>query len=230
MRRTALRIAPAMLILLLAACGPSAADRQSAQSPVVSGRLEAGLRMLTLDPGAADQKFTIYRGDYLQIQASDGAHVTLEIPSLNIVQQFPPAEGAPSYIKIPDAGAYPFTAGAASGVIEAIEYQAAQYAEVSAKEAAALIANRQPFILDVRTEREFGSGHLDGATLVPVQSLQGRLPELAAHKQEPVLIYCASGNRSTVAAKLLIDAGFEQVYNVRRGIAEWSREGLPVVR
>jgi rhodanese-related sulfurtransferase len=63
-----------------------------------------------------------------------------------------------------------------------------------------------------------------------VQALQGRIAELAAHKQEPVLIYCASGNRSTVAAKLLIDAGFEQVINLRRGIAEWNRAGLPVVK
>lgn len=230
MRRTGSVIVTCVFTLTLAACGNSAVDRQTAPGAAISGRLEAGLRVLTLDPAAADQKFTIYRGDYVRIETTSGATVVLAIPALDVAQSFPPAEGEPQYVKIPDAGTYPFTAGTATGVIEAIEYQAPQYAEVSAKEAAALIANRQPFILDVRTAREFGAGHLEGASLVPVQDLHGRLSELAAHKREPVLVYCATGNRSTVAAKLLIDAGFEQVYNVRRGIGEWSREGLPVVR
>ena len=82
----------------------------------------------------------------------------------------------------------------------------------------------------MRTGGEFAGGHLEGAVLIPVQELARRGGELAAHKQDPVLIYCATGNRSTVAAKMLVDAGFEQVINVRRGIKEWMREGLPVVK
>ena len=48
-------------------------------------------------------------------------------------------------------------------------------------------------------------------------------------KARPLLVYCRSGNRSTVAAKLLIDAGFNDVINLRHGIVEWEREGLPIV-
>ena len=52
----------------------------------------------------------------------------------------------------------------------------------------------------------------------------------AGHAQRPVLICCATGNRSTVAAKILIDRGVQRVYNLRPGIAGWERENLPVVR
>ena len=85
-------------------------------------------------------------------------------------------------------------------------------------------------MLDVRTPREFAEGHLEGAMLIPVQVLQARLGELAGHKDEPVFVYCKTGNRSTVAAKLLVDAGHTEVVNLRRGIREWQSAGLPVVR
>jgi rhodanese-related sulfurtransferase len=52
----------------------------------------------------------------------------------------------------------------------------------------------------------------------------------AGHAQRPILICCATGNRSTVAAKILIDRGVQRVYNLRPGIAGWERENLPVVR
>lgn len=223
-------IAPVVLILAMAACSKSSETPPAAAGPEISGRLDAGLRVLTIDPQAQGQHFRIYAGDYVRPELASGAPFTLEVPTLAVNQVFPAAEGAPAYFKVPEPGSYPFTAGAATGVIEAVAYAAAQYTEVTAQEAAAFIANRRPLILDVRTEREFAGGHLEGATLIPVQVLQGRLAELAGHKQAPVLVYCASGNRSTVAAKLLIDAGFEQVINVRRGIAEWNKAGLPVVK
>ena len=216
--------------LAAAACNGSQGSRGSSSAPAVSGRLEAGLRVLTFDPQAADQRFTIYRGDYVRPELTTGEAFTLDIPALGVSRRFPAgAEEAP-YFKVPDAGSFEFRLGPAGGVIVAIEYTAVEYREVNAREAAALIANVQPLILDVRTAREFASGHLDGAVLIPVQDLQRRLGELSAHRRDPVFIYCATGNRSTVAAKMLVDAGFVQVVNLRRGIAELSREGLPVVR
>ena len=145
-------------------------------------------------------------------------------------RQFPAAADEHPYFKVPDAGSFEFRLGSASGTIDAIEYTAAQYREVGAQEAASLIANVHPVILDVRTEREFAAGHIEGAVLIPVQEFQRRLGELSTHKQDPVLVYCASGNRSTVAAKLLVDAGFVQVANLRQGIAGWNQAGLPTVK
>lgn len=219
-----------VLPLALAGCGGSTDKTESAPSQVISGRIDAGLRVLTLDPVATGQHVTIYRGDYVRPELSTGESFTLDIPALEVSRTFPaPADEHP-YFKVPDAGSFEFRIGAAGGVIEAIEYTSPQYREVGAQEAAQLIANVGPLILDVRTEREFAGGHIDGAMLIPVQEFQRRLGELSAYKQSPVFVYCASGNRSTVAAKLLVDAGFVQVANLRHGIAEWNREKLPTVK
>ena len=222
---------PLLGLLLVAASGDGESETAATtEGEQISGRIEHGLRVLTIDPSAGDQHFRIYRGDFVRPERADGQGFSLAIPDLEVDMTFPLPEGERPYFKVPAHGTYPFTMGEASGVIEAIEFAAAAYREVSAKEAAGLIANLEPFILDVRTPGEFAEGHIDGAVIIPVQVLQSRVAELADHKDGPVFIYCRSGNRSTVAAKMLIDAGHQQVINLRRGIKEWSREGLPLVK
>jgi rhodanese-related sulfurtransferase len=219
-----------LMLLTLMACGKSPQGRTPAAAPGVSGRLEAGLRVLTFDSKAQDQRLRVYRGDYVRPELNTGEPFTLEIPALKLVQRFPGAADEPTHFKVPDAGSFEFRIGAAGGTIEAVEYRAATYREVSAKEAALQIANLKPVIVDVRTPGEFAGGHLEGAVLIPVQEFQRRLGELAPYKQAPIFVYCRSGNRSTVAAKLLVDSGFENVINLRRGIVDWTQEGLPVVK
>lgn len=68
-------------------------------------------------------------------------------------------------------------------------------------------------LLDVRTEGEFQAGHIDGAKLVPVQSLDKRFEDVGP-RDKPVVIYCASGMRSAKAARMLTKAGFEEVYDL----------------
>lgn len=220
-------LAALLLPLLAAGCGGA----QTEAGTAISGRIEDGLRVLTVDPGAADQRFTIYRGDYVRLEAPDGGAVAVIVPALDVHKTFPVAAGEKAYFSVPDAGAFPFTTTAGgAGVIEALELRAASYTEVNADEAADLLAAARPFVLDVRTPGEFAQGHLQGAVLIPIQDLQRRLAELAPHKEEPVFVYCRTGNRSTVAARLMLDAGFEQVINLRRGIVDWERAGKPVVR
>jgi len=224
-----LRILPLLLPVLavLLGCGGAAPD----DGPVISGRLEDGLRVLTVDPVAPAQTFTIYRGDYVRVETPDGAPVVLTIPALDVAKRFPVAAGDKAYFKVPDAGDFAFTTDAGgAGVIHALELAEARYSEVGVDAAADLLAAADPFVLDVRTPQEYAAGHLKGAVLIPIQDLQRRLGELAAHKQEPLFVYCRSGNRSTVAARLLLDAGFEKVINLRPGITAWERAGRPLVR
>jgi len=82
--------------------------------------------------------------------------------------------------------------------------------------------------LDVRTHGEYKAGHIENATLIPVQELQSRIKELAEYKNQDILIYCATGNRSTVASKILIDDGFNRIINMRHGIYGWRMEEYPV--
>ena len=231
-RLPVLALALAVVVLAsLAACG-SGDDAVRQDAPEISGRIEAGLRVLRFDPQATDQHFVIYRGDYVRPEiVGDHAAFTLEIPELEVSFEAPIGAGERPYFKVPDAGRFAFTLGEASGVIEAVEYQAGGYRELSAQDAAGLIANVDPFVLDVRTEGEFAAGHLADAKLIPVQQLEQRLGELdQLDHDRPVLVYCRSGNRSTVAARMLVDRGFQQVYNIRRGLKEWEAAGLPLER
>ena len=75
-------------------------------------------------------------------------------------------------------------------------------------------------ILDVRQPREYERGHLPGAKLIPLPELDKRLPELDAEKA--VIVYCASGGRSRIAAQTLADRGFEGAYNLKGGFRAWE--------
>ena len=68
-------------------------------------------------------------------------------------------------------------------------------------------------LVDVRTPEEFAVEHIPGAVNIPVQDLDRRMGELEP-KEQPVVVYCQSGNRSGRAAKLLKDAGYAAVHDL----------------
>jgi len=70
-----------------------------------------------------------------------------------------------------------------------------------------------PIIVDVRTEREFDRGALDGAVNHPVQGLPGTLLDMGIELDEEVIVYCRSGRRSAQAKTLLKAAGFKLVFD-----------------
>jgi hydroxyacylglutathione hydrolase len=78
-------------------------------------------------------------------------------------------------------------------------------------------------VLDVRSSSEWSEGHIPGAVNVPLAELTSRLTELRA--RQPIVTYCQSGARSTVAASVLRAAGIMDVSNAEGGFEEWSRIG-----
>jgi parallel beta-helix repeat protein len=82
-------------------------------------------------------------------------------------------------------------------------------------------------ILDVRTKGEYDSGHIYGATLIPVADLPARIGELAGHMNDEILVYCGSGGRSQTASGILDSNGFAKVYNMLGGITAWKSAGYP---
>lgn len=230
MRRTARRAAltAAALLLVWFLSGGAAPAAGAGVQPEISGRLVDGVREVEVAAAQA-QRLTVYRGDYVRFRSTGpGPQPPISIPALSVEWQ--PAPGGPPYVKMETAGEYAFTMGAAGGTIAVVDYREAAYRELTPSEAAALIRAVDPLILDVRTPSEYERGRIPGSVLLPLQQLQARWQEIAGHSQRPVLITCATGNRSTVAAKILIDRGFRRVYNLRPGIAGWEREKLPVVR
>jgi rhodanese-related sulfurtransferase len=205
---------------------------QAASEPTaVSGRLENGYRILTIPTGATPLAFTVYRGDYVKFEIpADSGDSLLVIPELKVEQRLPHRLAEARHITMRQAGVVPFTLNNRPGTITVVDFKRPNYRELTAAEAADLIERFEPLILDVRTPREYQSGHLPDAFLLPVQELQANINRLASYREREILIYCATGNRSTVAAKILLDGGFKQITNLRHGLVDWQRRDLPVVR
>lgn len=75
-------------------------------------------------------------------------------------------------------------------------------------------------VVDVRTAAEYQAGHIRAALNVPLETL-GQV-SAAWSKDQPVVVYCATGARSAQAAAILAGAGFRKVYNLEKGIAAWT--------
>ena len=84
-----------------------------------------------------------------------------------------------------------------------------------------LDAKEDFFLLDVREPHEVPIANL-GAPLIPVGELEKRIGELAAHKDQEIVIHCRSGARSQKAALILKNAGFKNVENLAGGILAWA--------
>jgi len=195
-----------------------------------SGRIVEGLRYLPVPAGDNALHYTVFRGDYIKFERTPGSgSARLKIPDLGIDAVLPPDTAASPYFKMRQSGRFAFTLGHREGLIEVLAYQPANYREMTAAQAEAFITQDDPLILDVRTPAEFKSGHLPNAVLIPVQELQRRIGELTPYRDKDILVYCATGNRSTVAAKILIDRGFTRIANLRHGIADWYQRKYPVV-
>ncbi len=80
-------------------------------------------------------------------------------------------------------------------------------------------------VLDVRTEKEWNSGHIDGAIHIHGGKLQERFADVPRDK--PVAVVCGSGYRGSIAASFLKREGYEDVANVVGGMAAWRAAGLP---
>lgn len=96
--------------------------------------------------------------------------------------------------------------------------------EVSREEARKLIeAGAQ--LIDVRTEHEWEAGRIAGATHLPLAELPQRTGEI--DKERPVVLYCRGGNRSTMAATALAEAGYD-AKKLSEGIVGWAEAELPL--
>jgi rhodanese-related sulfurtransferase len=94
-------------------------------------------------------------------------------------------------------------------------------AEVSEK----MKVGKHPLVIDVRQPEEFRQGHISGAKLIPLNELHKRMDELP--KGREIVCVCASGSRSSSAAKILMKEGYT-VFDMSGGMIAWRRAKLPV--
>jgi len=105
-----------------------------------------------------------------------------------------------------------------------------QIREVDPKEVNGLVANPNgEVIVDVREQQEFEESHIPGAVHVPRGHLESRIEGAARDKAGRVVLYCASGNRSALAARTLQEElGYENVESMTGGITLWKDRGYDV--
>ena len=82
-------------------------------------------------------------------------------------------------------------------------------------------------LIDVRERAEYQEGHVPGAVNIPMGELPGRLDEI--DRAVPVLVVCASGNRSSDLVPVLVAADYDSA-NVTGGTSAWARAGRPVAK
>ncbi len=83
------------------------------------------------------------------------------------------------------------------------------------------------FVLDVRSPREYDSGHIPGATNINHTELSNHLEKLRGYEDKDVVVYCERGVRAQKAQKILKTAGFSNVYHLKGDMAKWRRRELP---
>ncbi|HEV2858625.1 MAG TPA: rhodanese-like domain-containing protein [Solirubrobacterales bacterium] len=96
--------------------------------------------------------------------------------------------------------------------------------EVSRDEARKMVEEGAQLV-DVRADHEWEAGRIAGAKHVPLPELPQRTSEI--EQDRPVVVYCRGGNRSSMAAAALSDAGFEAV-KLSEGIVGWDKDDLPL--
>jgi rhodanese-related sulfurtransferase len=102
--------------------------------------------------------------------------------------------------------------------------EAGEPREVSREEAQKMVADGAQLV-DVRADHEWEAGRIAGATHLPLAELAERAGEI--DKERPVVIYCRGGNRSSMAATALGEAGYDAV-KLTEGITGWSEAELPL--
>jgi len=88
-------------------------------------------------------------------------------------------------------------------------------------------------LVDVRTGAEYEGGHLRNALHVPAQEfIFGAYAKKlrGVSKDDPIILYCRSGRRSGIAQQILMREGYSDIKNLKGGMIEWKKAGLPFVK
>lgn len=90
-----------------------------------------------------------------------------------------------------------------------------------------LSGTEQPFVLDVRTPREWTARHIEGSVNLPLNHLRERITDVPRDRQ--IAVHCAGGYRSSIAASILHQYGITNLIEMAGGLAAWDAAKLPVV-
>lgn len=98
------------------------------------------------------------------------------------------------------------------------------YMNINAEQAKKIMDTESGYIiLDVRTQEEYDEAHIPGAIVIPNTELEVRAESELPDKDQMILVYCRSGRRSKLAADILVELGYTNIYEFG-GIIDWPYE------
>jgi len=124
-------------------------------------------------------------------------------------------------------------------VVKAITDQAQKFLHMSgtdfyydvqvrlAEEVAAIVGDTHPLVLDVRTPGEWDEKHIEPSVNIPLNHLVERVAEVP--RDRPLVVLCAGGYRSSIAASLLEQRNFTDLVELAGGIAAWETASMPLL-
>ena len=99
--------------------------------------------------------------------------------------------------------------------------------QLSAHELRSMLEQKKGLvILDVRTDSEYREGHIAGAINIHSGQIKERLHEL--ERAKPIALVCRTAHRSSIAGSILLQHGFQHLYNVSGGMSAWVNAGYEV--
>lgn len=125
------------------------------------------------------------------------------------------------------------------GLMDFVKAAKSVIREVDAAQLKAKIdSNEDMLLVDVRESSEHEQGHIRGAVLIPRGIMEAaadpgypkHAPDLVAARNRQVVLYCATGGRSAMAAAVLQLMGFTNVVSLAGGYGGWEQAGMPVVK
>jgi rhodanese-related sulfurtransferase len=109
---------------------------------------------------------------------------------------------------------------------EKVEVSGGAYTDASVAELQRMLKNKDFTFVNVHIPFE---GDIAGTDLsIPYNEIEQNLSKLPAEKDAKIVLYCRSGNMSSTAAKVLVGLGYTNVWNLKGGMVEWEKAGLPL--
>lgn len=94
--------------------------------------------------------------------------------------------------------------------------------------AVAKMNNSGSIIIDVRDPHEYIKGHIENSQNLPLNKFSETVNSLSEHKDQPVIVVCQTGTRSSTACKTLTKTDFKQVFHITGGMQSWEDSKLPI--
>jgi len=90
--------------------------------------------------------------------------------------------------------------------------------------------NKSLILLDVRTVKEYQSGHIKNSINIPHDQLILNVNVLDQYRNQPIVVFCRSGKRAQLVIDVLIENKFDQIVDLEGDMLAWKTSGFPVVQ